>query len=58
VENIMGKSGRSKPEELKKFIKLFDSLAVKHSSHIVFSDFLDLFINGFSFNHNAKSINK
>ena len=47
----MAKNGRYIPEELKNFIKIFDSLAIKHSRYQVFDDFLDLFINGFSFNH-------
>lgn len=47
----MAKNGRYIPEELKNFIKIFDSLAIKYSRYQVFDDFLDLFINGFSFNH-------
>ncbi len=47
----MSKSNRYVPEEMKNFIKIFDSIAYKHSHYKVFDDFLDLFINGFSFNH-------
>ena len=47
----MAKSKRYTPPQLKNFIKIFDSLAIKHNSHRVFDDFLDLFINGFCFNY-------
>lgn len=47
----MSKNNRYTPPELKKFIKLFDSIAIRHNQFKVFDDFLDLFINFFSFNH-------
>ncbi|GAA4277504.1 N-6 DNA methylase [Aquimarina mytili] len=47
----MSRHNRHTPEELKNFIKLFDSISYRHSYYKVFDDFLDLFINGWSFNH-------
>ncbi|SEC65167.1 N-6 DNA Methylase [Tenacibaculum sp. MAR_2009_124] len=39
------------PSELKEFIKIYDKLSYKHNHYKVFEDYLDLFINSFSFDH-------
>lgn len=39
------------PHELREFNKIFESISYRHDSHNVFNDYLDFFINYFSFNH-------
>lgn len=42
---------RDLPSELRDFNKLFETLSYRYDNYDVFNDFLDFFINYFSFNH-------
>ena len=42
---------RDIPLELREFNKIFERISYRHDSYMVFDDYLDMYINYWSYNH-------